>query len=470
MSIVNSTAVSAVNRMRGLWLASTALVGIRILPQPAPSVLHLPSSPSLLQARMARLLALAIETPASLLARLNPLRMRKVRPAARVGRRKWRRAALAAAASLLLTAALPAHAQTWNGTTSDYNTDGNWNPAGAPVGAGQSATFANTGSATVSVSAPITPRAWTFNSNAQSYTITGAQVSFGGTGITNNAAAGTTISIANVIAGSGGVTQAGGGILTLSGANTYTGGTTISAGTLNVAGSHDGFVTVSNGATLRVAAGGAISNAGAPVVGGSGAFAIVNLGSMTNTRSSNVNVNATVSLITGAGSRLTSDTFEAFAASGAGSRVVNAAGATIQGGSSAEYGRVFLGNNATVANYGTISGSATLAGGNGTSATLVAGTNSTVDLHEGSSTGTVRLGAGSTLSLYTGSGTGHAAVTTVDPVTGASILFQNAGTNAAAAVGAIAFGTGGTLALRGGETAPLPTACPVRWTYRPCPA
>ncbi|GJE57434.1 autotransporter-associated beta strand repeat-containing protein [Methylobacterium thuringiense] len=256
MSSVNSTAVSAVNRMRSLWLASTALVGIRLLPQPAPSVLHLPSSPALLQARMARLLALAIETPASLLARLNPLRSRKVRPAARVGRRKWQRAALAAAASLLLTAALPAHAQTWNGTTSDYNTNGNWNPAGAPIGAGQSATFANTGSATVNVSAPIAPNAWTFNADAQSYAITGSGVNFAGTGLINNDASGT-IRIANVIGGVGSLQQFGTGTLVLTSTNTYTGGTTVSAGrviaqnTGNALGS-SGTVAIGAGATVEL--------------------------------------------------------------------------------------------------------------------------------------------------------------------------------------------------------------------------
>ncbi|GJE56550.1 MULTISPECIES: hypothetical protein [Methylobacterium] len=43
MESVNGTAVSGSFRMRGLWLASTALVGIRLLPQPAPSVLHVAS-------------------------------------------------------------------------------------------------------------------------------------------------------------------------------------------------------------------------------------------------------------------------------------------------------------------------------------------------------------------------------------------------------------------------------------------
>ena len=65
---------STVRVLHQALIASTALVGIRILPQPAQSVLHVPSSASLLQARMARLLALAIETPGSLLAPLTETR------------------------------------------------------------------------------------------------------------------------------------------------------------------------------------------------------------------------------------------------------------------------------------------------------------------------------------------------------------------------------------------------------------
>ena len=353
------------------------------------------------------------------------------------------------AAIILATHANEAAAQqaTWSGGDSTYNTGSNWSTGTAPVAAGSSALFSNAGSATVNVGSAITPDAWTFNAGAQTYTITGAAVNFGGTGITNNAAS--AISIANNIGGTGGLTQAGTGTLTLSGANTYTGNTTISGGTLNVAGTLSSHVSLSNSTTLRVASGGAINTTTGPSVNGNGAFTIVNLGSITNITGSNVNTNATVTLITGAGSTLSSNQNEAFSAAGANSSIVNAAGATIQGGSDTQYGRVYLGNNAAVTNYGTMAGSATLAAGSNTSGALVVGTNSTVDLRAGSTTGTVRLGNGSTLSLYTGTGTAAAGVTTIDPVTGATIILQNAGTNAAATVGAIAFGTGSTLALRG---------------------
>eukprot|EP01035_Chromulina_nebulosa_P042750 gene42750-57873_t len=127
-----------------------------------------------------------------------------------------------------------AQSATWNGVDSAYNTGSNWSTGTAPVAAGSSALFSNAGNATVNVLSAITPDAWTLNAGAQSYTITGAAVNFGGTGITNNAAS--NISIANNIGGTGAITQAGAGILTLSGTNTFTGGTSITGGTLNVAG------------------------------------------------------------------------------------------------------------------------------------------------------------------------------------------------------------------------------------------
>jgi hypothetical protein len=89
------------------------------------------------------------------------------------------RKALVAGTTLAGAALLPSVAQAqnvWGGTgstttTTNYNLGTNWStpPAGAPpVAGGQSAQFANTGSATVVVTAgPIAPDSWTFNANAQ---------------------------------------------------------------------------------------------------------------------------------------------------------------------------------------------------------------------------------------------------------------------------------------------------------------
>jgi autotransporter-associated beta strand protein len=150
---------------------------------------------------------------------------------------------LALAGAALLPAVAEAQS-VWGGagsvtpTTTGYNLGTNWstNPA-APVAAGQSAQFANTGNATVVTTGTIAPDSWTFNANSQSYTITGGAVNFGtSTGLVNNAAAGS-ISIANSLGGAGAqLQQLGASTLTLSGTNTYTGATTIAAGKLALTG------------------------------------------------------------------------------------------------------------------------------------------------------------------------------------------------------------------------------------------
>ena len=174
----------------------------------------------------------------------------------------------AVAATACMVSMTPAQAQSfiWGGTgsttaTTDYNLGTNWStpPAGAPpVAAGKAAIFDATGSPTVGVTAgPIAPNSWTFNANSQSYTISGADVSFslaGPTGgIINNANAGQTITISNNIGESVAgvqVQQLDNSTLVLSGINTYSGGTTISGGTLVVTNNSSvgtGAVTINTG-------------------------------------------------------------------------------------------------------------------------------------------------------------------------------------------------------------------------------
>ncbi len=135
----------------------------------------------------------------------------------------------------------------WHGpgfttNTSDYNLNTNWGSATSPIAPGQSAVFRNAGQATVTVTAgPISPDSWTFNANARSFNVSGADVNFSlagaNGGIINKANSGQTISIGNnigeTLAGVR-IQQTGSSTLVLSGANTYTGNTTISAGTLQV--------------------------------------------------------------------------------------------------------------------------------------------------------------------------------------------------------------------------------------------
>jgi autotransporter-associated beta strand protein len=87
-----------------------------------------------------------------------------------------------------LLAPTPLHAQTWTGPGTDYNTATNWSTTTAPTGAGQTATFTDTGPTSVNVSARVDLGGFTFNAGAQAYTIgtSGAQVQLSGTGITNS--------------------------------------------------------------------------------------------------------------------------------------------------------------------------------------------------------------------------------------------------------------------------------------------
>jgi uncharacterized protein with beta-barrel porin domain len=163
-------------------------------------------------------------------------------------------------------ALLPAVAQAqsvWGGagsssTTPDYNLPSNWstNPGPAPTASGSSAQFASTGLATVTVTAgPIAPDSWTFNSNSQSYSVTGAAINFSNAAtVTNNASAGQAISIANNMTGTT-LTQNGASTLTVSGTNSFTStdlaaGTLINNGSLTSTISFTGSATFTNNSTV----------------------------------------------------------------------------------------------------------------------------------------------------------------------------------------------------------------------------
>lgn len=158
-----------------------------------------------------------------------------------------------AVAALLLPASACAQSLSyvWGGSgsstlTSDYSTATNWSTTSAgapPLFPTQSALFGATGSSTVTIGAgPMLPDSWIFSTNAQSYTISGNPVQFSLSGPTggliNNANAGQTITVsANIADSIGGavmVQQLGNSTLVLSGTNGYSGGTVISAGTVQV--------------------------------------------------------------------------------------------------------------------------------------------------------------------------------------------------------------------------------------------
>jgi autotransporter-associated beta strand protein len=159
-------------------------------------------------------------------------------------------AILTAGIAAFLTSLAPAAVYTWDGNgatapnpnggtgTWDVNTSLNWwDGAGNVVwpalgGLDDDAIFANT-AGTVSLAAGgVTANDLTFDTTG--YIVQSNTLTLNGTTPTITTAPGVTATISSVIAGSAGLIKAGTGTLTLSGINTYTGGTTVSAGTLKL--------------------------------------------------------------------------------------------------------------------------------------------------------------------------------------------------------------------------------------------
>src|SRR5258708_26719436 len=83
---------------------------------------------------------------------------------------------------------IDAAAQTWIGADSTYETAANWNPATVPD-SGATATFSNTGEASIDVNSALTVGAFAFSANASAYTITNmGGIDFHGAGIQNGSA------------------------------------------------------------------------------------------------------------------------------------------------------------------------------------------------------------------------------------------------------------------------------------------
>ena len=267
------------------------------------------------------------------------------------------------AAAMLLPRSAHAQAFTWGGTgstttTSAYGTASNWSnpPVGAPpVFAGQSAIFGATGSSTVVIATgPMLPDSWTFTSNSQSYTISGNPVSFslqGPTGgLINNANAGQIISIySNINDGGLGpiqVQQLGASTLVLSGTNGYTGGTLISAGTVQVTNANSlGTGTVMlNGGTLQMQSPTVVS------IAFSNNFAINAAGGTVDANGAQVNLQGIIADGAGAGIlRLIDSTTANVQLSGvntySGGTLVSGTTVVVSNNSSVGTGTVTLGNN-----------------------------------------------------------------------------------------------------------------------------
>ena len=174
---------------------------------------------------------------------------------------------LAAGSSLLAASHSQAASGTWNVNANGlWSTAGNWTP-GIADGSGFTANFTNdiTADRTVSLdsdrpltslvfgdSATGTAGSWILNNNGDSNN----NLILAGTtpGITVNAlGTNKTATISAIIEGTAGLVKSGTGTLILSGPNTYTGGTTISAGTIqatNSAALSTGTITLNGGGVL----------------------------------------------------------------------------------------------------------------------------------------------------------------------------------------------------------------------------
>jgi fibronectin-binding autotransporter adhesin len=142
-------------------------------------------------------------------------------------------------------------AAVWTGAAADtlWNTDGNWSPAGFPSGANVTADFNTLDIATdqiVNLNSARTIGHLLFgdtdNSTAANWTLanngSGANIltlaATTPTVTVNALGTGSRAVISAVVAGSAGLNKAGSGALSLNGANTFTGGVTVSNGTVNI--------------------------------------------------------------------------------------------------------------------------------------------------------------------------------------------------------------------------------------------
>jgi len=153
-------------------------------------------------------------------------------------------------------------------TTSDWGTTSGgpysqtWTAAGG--GSGLQAFFEGTAN-TVSVNGPVSVAGMVFNTDG--YVLGGSGILTLGNGLITTGSGSN--NIGTLLAGTAGLTKLGTGTLALTNANTYTGGTTVSAGTLYLPSTTAGAVTVNAGGTLNIAgsaAGGATINSGGTLI------------------------------------------------------------------------------------------------------------------------------------------------------------------------------------------------------------
>ena len=241
-----------------------------------------------------------------------------------------------------------------------------------------------------------------------------------------------------------------GGGVTSNGAASISNAGTIGTGTANAS---SAFVAGGTGDAVTLA-GGALTNTGTIDGANRGVVVTAGIATITNTRtivghgSDGITALGNVTVLNSGTVR--SDTNSGIAVGNAATATItNAAAGTLTGGSNATYGYGVQSNSTgavTFDNYGIANGSQ--GGIVSTSAAM------TINLQAGSTTGAVRLAGGNdVVTLFTGNTRATALTTTyADAVSGATgtVILQNAGTNAAAIVGALSLGGGtNTLNLNG---------------------
>jgi|GEM_PF-5846740 len=170
---------------------------------------------------------------------------------------------IAAVAATGLTASL-AKAQTFISysfnATGNWNTAANWAPNTVPNAAGVVAQFGTPAAAstvTQDIVAGVTLDGIQFNgtSSTNAFTIAGNAINLTGNGTINVSSSTGTGTISAPLGGSVGMNKTGTGTLVLSGANTYTGTTTITAGTLQIAAND----SIPTGSALNILNGGSLN-------------------------------------------------------------------------------------------------------------------------------------------------------------------------------------------------------------------
>ena len=253
----------------------------------------------------------------------------------------------------------------WNSST--WNTQSNGNGGRANWTNGRLARFnAGSGAYTVNVTAATTFAGATVDNGQVTITASGAGTLALSANSAFNIAAGKGLNIATALGGNYSLTKSGNGILTLSSSNTYTGGTTLTAGTLGIGHNNalgSGTLTL-NGGTLS-ASGGARSIANNLTLSANSTIAgsdnLTVTGTFTNTANRTLTINNSGLTTLGNISLSNSNTARTLTIAGTGNTTVS--GVIANGGTGA--GNLTKSGNGTLTLTGTntYTGTTTISGG-----------------------------------------------------------------------------------------------------------